>query len=204
MAKDKKSFVLYSDLIHTVEKLPNSTAGELFKHILRYVNDLNPETDNFTIDVVFESIKQQLKRDLDKYEDKKKQWSEAGKASAEARKLKKEQEQRTLTDVKQRSTVSTVSVNDTVNVNDIVSVRIILSTHSEWRNLTKKNKKLGDKEFDRLIELFLPVLKPTNNDSEQQRHFVSWLKYQEYKIEEEIVPHWNESLVINVGKFKNQ
>ena len=41
MAENKKSFVLYTDLIHTVSKMPNDKAGELFKHILMYVNDEN-------------------------------------------------------------------------------------------------------------------------------------------------------------------
>jgi hypothetical protein len=41
--KDKKSFVLYCDLLHTVEKLPDDKAGLLFKHILKYVNDLDPK-----------------------------------------------------------------------------------------------------------------------------------------------------------------
>ena len=67
MAKDKKSFLLYVDLIHTVEKLTDEQAGKLFKHVLRYVNDKNPESDQFT-EVVFEPIKQTLKRDLEKYE----------------------------------------------------------------------------------------------------------------------------------------
>ena len=114
MAENKKSFVLYADLIHTVTKMPNDKAGQLLKHILSYVNDENPETDDLIIQLTFEPIKQQLKRDLRKYEDKKKQWSEAGKRSAEARKVKKKQ--RTLTDVKSRSTDLTVNVNDSVNV----------------------------------------------------------------------------------------
>ena len=42
MAQDKKSFLLYCDLIHTIDKLPNEKAGELFKIILQYVNDKNP------------------------------------------------------------------------------------------------------------------------------------------------------------------
>lgn len=45
MAKDKKSFILYADLIHTV-KLPDDKAGTLFKHLLKYVNDENPITDD--------------------------------------------------------------------------------------------------------------------------------------------------------------
>lgn len=40
----------------------------LVKHIFAYVNDLNPEPSNFIIDLAFTPIKQQLKRDLKKYE----------------------------------------------------------------------------------------------------------------------------------------
>jgi hypothetical protein len=68
MAKDKKSFLIYCDLIHTVKKLSKEDAGELFMHMLEYTNDLNPETENAIVDIVFEPIKQQLKRDLKAYE----------------------------------------------------------------------------------------------------------------------------------------
>ena len=34
MATNKKSFVLYTDIIETVKQLDNEKAGELFKHIL--------------------------------------------------------------------------------------------------------------------------------------------------------------------------
>lgn len=75
MAENKKGFILYSDLISVVEKLvlkdrENKTnlAGELFLHILKYVNDLNPVATDFIIEMAFEPIKMQLKRDLDKWE----------------------------------------------------------------------------------------------------------------------------------------
>jgi hypothetical protein len=122
MAEDKKGFVLYADLIHTINKMPSEKAGDLFKHILRYVNDEEPTTDDMLIDLVFEPIKQQLKRDLRKYEDKKVQWSDAGKRSAEVRKANKKQ--RTLTDVEVRSTDLTVTVKDTVIVKDIIYTQI--------------------------------------------------------------------------------
>lgn len=123
MATDKKGFILYSDLIHTIEKMPSNKAGELFLHILKYVNDQNPVAKDILIDIAFEPIKQSLKRDLIKYEDKRKQWSEAGKKSAEARALAKINEgQQTSTDVESRSTVSTV--NDNVNVN-VIQKRIL-------------------------------------------------------------------------------
>ena len=71
MAKDKNGFVLYKDLLPTIKKLverdrANKTnyAGELFLHILEYVNDENPVPIDFIIEMAFEPIKQTLKRDL--------------------------------------------------------------------------------------------------------------------------------------------
>ena len=69
MANNKKSFILYCDLIHTLEKMPDEKAGLLFKHLLRYVNDLNPTTNDLIVELTFEPIKQQLKRDLTNWED---------------------------------------------------------------------------------------------------------------------------------------
>lgn len=88
MAEDKKSFVLYSDLLHTVKRLPIEKAGELFIHILEYVNDLNPETDDILIQISFEPIKQQLKRDLVRWEGIRQKRAMAGRLSAKARKQK--------------------------------------------------------------------------------------------------------------------
>ncbi len=79
MADNKKSFLLYCDLLHTVKKLNDEQAGKLFKHVLEYVNDLNPETEDIITDLCFEPIKQSLKRDLRKYESTCKKRSEAGK-----------------------------------------------------------------------------------------------------------------------------
>lgn len=79
MAENKKSFLLYCDLLHTVKKLNDEQAGKLFKHVLEYVNDLNPETEDIITDLCFEPIKQSLKRDLRKYESTCKKRSDAGK-----------------------------------------------------------------------------------------------------------------------------
>jgi len=68
MAKDKKGFILYCDIIHTVEKLTDEQAGKLLKHILRYVNDQDPTAEDVLTEIAFEPIKQSLKRDLVKYE----------------------------------------------------------------------------------------------------------------------------------------
>ena len=68
MAKDKKSFILYCDYLHTFSELPDEFAGKLIKHILEYVNDKNPKSDDWMLNAAFNPIKQQLKRDLKKYE----------------------------------------------------------------------------------------------------------------------------------------
>lgn len=144
MAGDKKGFILYADLIHTVNQLPNDKAGKLFKHILSYVNDKNPQSKDIIINVAFEPIKQQLKRDLKKYEGKKLQWSDAGKASAEARKQRKKETNERSTDstnVKDRSTDSTVNVNDTVNDTVNVIDNDKKEIFSKWLDYRKQIKK---------------------------------------------------------------
>ncbi len=85
MAENKKGFLLYCDLLHTVEKLNDEQAGKLFKHVLEYVNDLNPETDDILLQVCFEPIRQNLKRDLQKYEKIREKKREAGKKGANKR-----------------------------------------------------------------------------------------------------------------------
>lgn len=119
MAENKKGFVLYADLIHTVSELPNEIKGKLFQLILDYVNDLNPEPNDLILKIAFNPIKLQLKRDLKIWESKIKQRSEAGKASAKVRSTKS-------TTVESRSTNPTVIVNvkDTVTVKDKVIKKI--------------------------------------------------------------------------------
>lgn len=112
MAENKKSFVLYADLLHTVEQLPDETAGKLFKIILEYVNDENPEPGDLLLKVAFEPIKRQLKRDLKEWEDARNKRSEGGKKGMAHRweKITKDNS------VKEVITPITVNVTDTVNV----------------------------------------------------------------------------------------
>ena len=70
MAEGKKSILFYVDWGETFNALTDEQAGKLVKHLCAYVNDENPETDDPLIKAVFVNIKQQLKRDLVKYEDK--------------------------------------------------------------------------------------------------------------------------------------
>ena len=120
MAENKKSFVLYCDLLHTVIKLSDKDAGKLLKHILLYVNDRNPESREILINVDFEPIKQQLKRDLVKWEGIREKRSKAGKVSANKRQQKK-QVSTHVKSVEQTSTNPTVSETVNVSVSDNVN-----------------------------------------------------------------------------------
>ena len=100
MANGKKGFMLYTDLIHTVEKLSKEQAGELFLHILKYVNDKNPILDNLILEIAFEPIKQQLKRDLEKYNNTIEVRKEAGKLGGQAKKANAKQNLANLANAK--------------------------------------------------------------------------------------------------------
>jgi hypothetical protein len=68
MADGKNRIVVYRDWIGTFESLTDEEAGKLIKHLFRYVNDLNPKSPDRLTALLFEPIKQALKRDLRKYE----------------------------------------------------------------------------------------------------------------------------------------
>ena len=175
MATSKKSFVLYVDQQDTFKDLPDEIAGKLIKLIYAYVNDENPEPEDLLLRTAFNPIKSQLKRDLKHWEDKRQKRAKAGQKGGLAK----------ASNAKQN--VANLAVSGNVNVNDTDSVRVILLTHSSWRDSVCKSKKIGKSEFKRLVELFLPNLKPENNESQQRRHFNSWLKYQEWKKDEEVI-----------------
>lgn len=125
MAKNKKSFLLYADLIHTIEKLPDDYAGKVFKHLLAYVNDLDPCTDDIVVNVAFEPIKQSLKRDLVRWDETREKRSKAGKISAEKRNTNQHMSTRVdfvEHNATQSNTSQQASTNSTDNVNVNVSV----------------------------------------------------------------------------------
>jgi hypothetical protein len=136
----KKSFVLYTDLHETVKQLPDNKAGILFKTILAYVNDENPAVKDLLIKIAFEPVKLQLKRDLKKWEQEHAQRIEAGKISAEKRRLAKEQSEREATEVNDRSTTvdenqEASTVTGIVTVND--TVKYLIPDFSEFLDYAK-------------------------------------------------------------------
>jgi hypothetical protein len=142
MANGKKSFVLYCDLIHTIDKMPHDKAGELFKHILHYVNDLNPTTSDLVIELTFEPIKQQLKRDLERWENQIKPLRQnAGRLGGLAKASK-----RVANEANEKQNLANLAVNVNVNVNDSVNT------------LTKVNDIYGE-VFTNYVSLWLDYKK---------------------------------------------
>jgi hypothetical protein len=194
MAEDKKGFVLYADLIHTLGKMPDDKAGELFKHILSYVNDQDPVTDDLIIQLTFEPIKQQLKRDLKKYDEIKLKRSDAGKESARLKALKKKQQDKlnstSVESVKQDSTNPTVrdTVNDNVNVNisfidkmDLFKKKVGEDNNVIWRDNVYRMHKIQKGKLFRVVEQFTIHLAIQNNGiynenfAEFRRHCSNWI-----------------------------
>ena len=114
MAENKKGFILYSDIQSMIDKLPDEYAGKLFKHVLAYVNDEEPTTDDIILQIAFEPIKQSLKRDLNKWNDKINKRSEAGKIGANVR----WQKQTIAKDSKRIKPIAKIADSVNVNVND--------------------------------------------------------------------------------------
>lgn len=114
MAKDKKSFILYVDQKDLWNKLPNEIAGKLIKHIYSYVSDENPTSEDLIIEIAFEPIKQQLKRDLKLFEEKRVKRSEAGIAGANKR------WQPIANDSNRINDIAKMAVNVNVNVNESI------------------------------------------------------------------------------------
>ena len=145
MAENKKSFVLYADLIKSIEHLTYEEKGILLTHLLEYVNDMNPILTDRLILTAWNPIELQLKRDLKKYEEVKAKRSIAGKRSAELRALKNDEQNSTnstsVESVQQCSTNSTVNDNDNDNVNENVNDNVILlEKETKEENLPKENQ----------------------------------------------------------------
>ena len=166
MADNKKSFLLYCDLIHTVQKLSDDQAGKLFKHVLEYVNDLNPTTEDLLTQVCFEPIKQSLKRDLKKWTKQHEQRIAAGKKSAEVRK-------RNATTVNDRSVSSTVSVSDSVSDKE---------TYRRFAHLTMSLEQFNKLEVDytkQQIDSCLDSIENFKNNKKYKSLYLTaknWLK----------------------------
>lgn len=140
----KKSFVLYSDLIHTTNKLSNEQAGELFKLILSYANDDPIQVDSLLLEIAFEPIKQQMERDKIKWADTLQKRKEAGSLGGQAKAANlasaSDAKQKVAKGSKAKQDLANLAVN--VNVTDNVSVTDTV-TETVKEKINKKNTARG-------------------------------------------------------------
>jgi len=139
MAENKKSFVLYCDLLTSINHLTNEEKGILFQHLLEYVNDMNPVLEDRLLLTAWKPIEIQLKRDLIKFEQVRGKRSEAGKKSAEVRSVK----------------------NKTTNLTSVKSVELCLTNPTD--NVNENDNVLSSKDnnkeggWEKVIGLFPPT-----------------------------------------------
>lgn len=197
MAKNKKTVVIYCDIIHSVEPLTDEEAGKLFKHYLRYINDLNPVPEDRLTALLFEPIKQSLKRDLKKWEETKSKKSDGGKKGMEKRWGNSKKDTITTDNiviekdniVTKNITPITVSVSDSVNVsvNDIEKENIINNKIAEildseiWLQGVAMQNKIDTETAKSFLSDFLNEQKLKDeiyhrDIKELRKHFINWLK----------------------------
>jgi len=197
MAENKKSFVLYTDTFGLIKQLPDDVAGRLLKHIYSYVNDENPITDELLLNIAFEPIKAQLKRDLVKWETQLKQRSEAGKKSAEQRALTKSNERSISFNEIQRNPTDnvSVSVNDNVITTEIINfddaVNICLFSE-QWKEDIERLYKIDRNKIHFALQEFKLHCGTTGDNKPRslnqfKKHFTNWVRVKkQYQIKTEI------------------
>ena len=196
MAKDKKSFLLYCDLLEVAKELDDKSRGELFLYILEYVNDLNPEPPSQLIKMLFIPIKQALKRDLIKYENICDRNKTNGSKGGRPKKPKKPSGLLGNPEKPKKPDIDNDTVIDTDND--------ILKMETEWRNQFLKHYSINLKEYNKRLDIFSLAYDMTRPEKELKQHFFNWFKLQDYTKHVEPTRHWNEDLVIDTGKKPRQ
>lgn len=199
MAENKKGFVLYADQKASFEDLTNEEAGILIKHIFAYVNDEDPVLLDRLLQVAFNPIKQQLKRDLQKYEQVKEKRSKAGLLSAEMKKQNATNSTsvKSVEPLQQDVTNSTVKDNVNVNVKDNVNVNvkgnvinIIEQYFIDFENGTHIIEMARiQKTTPEKLKSFIPFFKLKTN-----------AEYQNYA---KFIDHFRNSYLLNKDKINN-
>ena len=176
MAKDKKGFVLYADQKELFTELTDQEAGQLIKHIFKYVNDENPEPENREVKISFIPIKQQLKRDLKHWESVRAQRSKAGKASANKRK-QNSTNPTYVESVEQNSTNPTVIDKVKVKVNDIIE-RFKKNNHESLFMQLNIDPKLMDQYINEFTAKLIASKQDLTNSKDVNQWWFNWLKLQ--------------------------
>ena len=144
----KDSFILYTEQKEVIDKLTDEQAGKLIKAIYEYVEtDKMPQLDSL-LEIVIIPFKQNIDRNIDKWEQIKQKRSEAGKIGAEIKK-QKQAKQANVNFAKSKEANQAVNVNENVNVNDNVNVKdkkihfadYVTMTNAEYEKLVSTYSK---------------------------------------------------------------
>ena len=220
MAEEKKGVLVYADWIEHFEALEDVEAGQLIKHFFRYVNDKNPEYPNRLIQIAFNPIKSVLKRDLEKWQNRKEKSSENGRIGnlkkyhidLYNRYLCKEltleyceniakSRKPSLPDSNPTKNVAnlavSVSVSDSVSVNDITSTNVEVEKENFDDEVLKNSNSLDEK----IKEAFLKnqaeeKRKKISPKKESNQDFANSLKFES--------PSWLESISIQQKKASRE
>lgn len=167
-----------------VRKLPKEQQGDLFMLILEYVNDLNPQPEGL-LDLVFEPIKQSLKRDLVQWNEIRGKRSLSGKLgginSGKSRR-KKQSEANEASASKTKQTKQTqaneaVSVNVNVNVNNkypFESFWDLYEKKVEMHKCKLKWEQLNETEKEKIMSI-VPKYVLSTPDVKYRANPLTWL-----------------------------
>jgi len=192
MAENKKSFVIYCDLIHTMNHLSIEQRGLVFTWLLEYVNDLNPEPLDGLLGAVVEPLKQQLKRDLKKYERRAENSRKNGSRGGRPPKPKKPTGLNSEKQEPKKPVSVNVNDNVTVSVSDIIinrnRIENYLNSSFTWhesiiRSLKSKHGfQISLEEIKKWIVVFCDELEAADDlyktDHENKKHFLHWIAKQ--------------------------
>lgn len=170
--ENKKSFILYADLIKTIDHLTSEEKGILFEQILSYVNDDNPEEPiDRLILTAWKPIKEQLKRDLNKWSDIKSTSGRMGNLKkyqsdlydkVKAKEITLEEAEEVAKSRKISQSIAKVAVNDNVNVtvndNDIIKIDSVVTPMAQ-KQKNKTFKQLTEEEFKHSLVPFVEEFK---------------------------------------------
>lgn len=218
--EEKKSFVLYNDLINIVEQLPDETSGKLFKYILRFVNEKDFEIDDLLLKIAFQPIKDSIIRNSKKWEDSKEKKSEAGRIGNLKRWnkdlyeyfLRKEITLEEAENIAKNRTAKNEIAKIAVNVNDNVSVigsdsgnvSVIGSDsviHNNINNINSSNEESVFVESDSILK---NDESPLNSKKEEKEKNCAKKEKEdlEQNLINEIFEEWNSTKILFHRKFE--
>ena len=194
MAEGKKSFMFYCDWIDTFKAQTKDDAYDLLMHLLSYVNDENPVSDNRIVNGIFPIMKNQLKRDLKKWEVRAGTSRENGKLGG--RPPKKEPKKPTglnnnLDEPRKPVTVKVTVKDKVIEINnksvdvDFISFKDQISKQQQWSESWYMQHGLKKGSLSKLLDKFILNVQ-LKDISEQPKtlkdfksHFVNWTNKQD-------------------------